>query len=313
MAEEDKQKALAICGINLETAVIPRFKQFTNYDRIDVFAAKGYGLDGKDLSVVDGLEHGIQIKSLDNMDSKWDKYAHKLYAKVLPLNEKNYVVSENKIKNSMNRPLMPIILNVGLTPSCNKLLTQLQVRDALSKRGFKVFHVGSRPMDGMLNYIDFPLNLINAKEKEVIEWLHFINTVAKEAQADVILLGIPGGIDAVDQFNTKLLVMTLYRCIHPQITIVNTPMCEEYKNFEFAYNALFTNCGITVDIFNMSNIVVNWDKSDLGKEQFDYYTIPGEIMPKIYTPRDVRWKYYSIYNTIDIEAMVDYIVSAIRS
>lgn len=314
MRNADKRRKLAILGVDIETCIIPRFKNLSNYSMIEVFAPKGFGLENKEISLIDGLSGGeIKIKSSEVFqESSFDHIldyskCQRLYAGKYS-HHHNIILGPHEKNSDFVNQNASIIFNFSLTPFCNKLLTQLSIRDIFRKKGIRVLHIGSRQYNGVLNYIDFPLKLFEATLYELEEWAEQMRRISQKSGANVLLLGIPGGLCCPDEFNSSELIQALYTLFKPTVTIANTPFCLQESEFDYLYNSIKTKYGIRVDIFNMSNIIVDWEKSDIHANQYDYYTVPADRIPDLFSKSKSQYcKYFSLYDIKQVEEMVDYI------
>lgn len=318
--------SLAITSINIETSLIPRFSSCSNFQQIEVFADVGFGLENKDLSAIDGLWHSdLKIKKLDYLKENTSNYSYIFNSPPINTSSLNNIAQANYLENSSifnflkedinykRDSSIPVIMNFSLTPFSNKLLTQLRLREIFLNQGLKILHIGSKKLGCILNYIDFPQRLFTCPVKQIEEWCKQLQLLGQLYQANIILLGIPGGLHSVKEFDNHTLIEILYNILCPKITIVNTPFCLQLNDLDNAYQMLKDYNHINADIFNMSNIIIDWKKSDISKNKYDYYTIPVEENSNLFSfsTGTSPWKYFSIYSDTALKDMGRYILQKI--
>ena len=207
-----------------------------------------------------------------------------------------YLVTHEKGKTDIKsdqKITIPIITVMGMGENCSKFEVQLLIRRILRAEGYKVSQIGSRTGCELLDFHSFPQFMFSKEytETEKINcFLNFVLDVQNKEQADVMIIGVPGGILPLNNSNNLYFGITafeVFNTIRSDFNILNL-WCEKYnsqfiRQMENVVNYRFNSI---LDCVFLSNIHINSDskgKSLLEYDVFDRDTMTnyiGEISNK---------------------------------
>jgi peptide maturation system protein (TIGR04066 family) len=240
-----------------------------NYDIVAAIPEKGYGLEGKDVCVLDGGEPtGVVFHS---------PYEENLPSYDFTLSE----ITDDKFISGVREALptdklkeipIPVVLVMGSGIDCQKFDIQLGLREAFLKEGYKVSQFGTKSysklfgFDPMPDFSEYPL------WKKVYAYNDLFYEKCRQDNSDVIIIGVPGGVMpittyACERFGEEALAIS--SAAKPDIAVFSCyfviPTSEyfhSYKNFMrfrlSSNNVVFhlSNTRITPDVlFNKVNIL----------------------------------------------------------
>lgn len=101
---------------------------------------------------------------------------------------------------------IPIISVVGMGENSDKFNLQVKVKKAIEKQGYKVLFICSNVLGSFLGAESIPGFVFSEKLSLPVKigmFNHWLYNLQKEAHADVILLGCPGGILEFDEYESN--------------------------------------------------------------------------------------------------------------
>ena len=180
----------------------------------------------------------------------------------------------------------PIVYVSGLVEQVDKLAIQFDVGNELTRRGYKVLHVGSKQYCSVINMNNFPdFMFAPITESKKIEYFKsYLFDLYMKEKPDILFVGIPG---ASMKFNQE--ISNGYGIINYLVSMAATPDfsivctdCREYEKVEteFLYKYRY---GYEVDCFVMSNTKIMYDpivdENRLTFETIDYSEV-DEVLTK---------------------------------
>lgn len=172
-----------------------------------------------------------------------------------PDKEKNEGISSNKLFDIQT----PVIGVGGMGEETDKFFVQLGIRNYLDKKGYKVTQIGSRSYCGLFGFHSFPRYMLDIhKEKDKIIFLnHYLKKLELQESPDVILVGIPGGIMAINEKwhnDFGCLLHEVAEAVSIDYLIVSTYF-EEYAEdfYKNLSERIFHRYGFKADAFHVSD------------------------------------------------------------
>ncbi len=210
----------------------------------------------------------------------------------------------------------PVIFVAGLSERAQKFHIQLSLRNNFMKLGYKVSMVGSRKYCEMLGFHSFPEFMFKRDQYEsnkVILFNHFIKRIEIDEKPDVMIIGLPGGIDGQNHSARNdfgILSIEIAAAVKPDALVMSL----QYNDYSLGYfKQLSDLCkqkfGINIDCFNIANIRTNYENAGLFVHQ-DYTTLHADFID--------RWKYkfkksdiplFNMFNTDDAVKMTNCLVN----
>ncbi|NBI18798.1 TIGR04066 family peptide maturation system protein [Neglecta sp. X4] len=116
-----------------------------------------------------------------------------LPVKILEYNKSNIVLNEEK--RLLELPV-PCIFVFGSGDLTNKFDIQLGLRRAFQKAGYVVTQLGTKKYSPLFGFDPLPKFILEpgGSQKKVLDFNHYVYEKAKSENADVVIIGIPGGI-----------------------------------------------------------------------------------------------------------------------
>lgn len=197
----------------------------------------------------------------------------------------------------------PVIFVAGLGERTHKFEIQLNLREDLTKMGYKVSQVGTRNYCELMNFHSFPQFMYS---KAITEWEkiilfnYYIKSIEIREEPDVIIIGIPGGTMPFNyEFTNKfgILAYEVSQAIAPDAVVLSTL----YNNvssdfFELISKSYKYKFGYSVDCYNISNVSLNIPASRTV-ESLQYITMDWKFInekKKIYSKAEKP-----VYNILD--------------
>lgn len=157
----------------------------------------------------------------------------------------------------------PVVFVLGLCDSIDKFEVQLTLREYFLKLGYKVSQIGSRDSCEFLGFYSFPKFMYSkniSESNKVVLFNHYVKKIEEDEDADIIIIGVPGGVMPFNKKVTNrfgILAYEVCQAVNPDITVVNTYYIDDYTYFEKISNSLKYKLGIEVSCFNISNKLVD--------------------------------------------------------
>lgn len=167
--------------------------------------------------------------------------------------------SEDTLSHKFFDIQTPIIGVGGMGEETDKFFVQLGLRSYLGKMGYKVTQIGSRSYCGLFGFHSFPQYMLDVhKEKDKIIFLnHYLKKLELQEKPDVILLGIPGGIMAINEKwhnDFGCLMYEVTQAVSIDYFIMSTYF-EEYAEifYKNLSERIYYKYGFKADVFHVSN------------------------------------------------------------
>lgn len=141
----------------------------------------------------------------------------------------------------------------------DKFFVQLGLRSYLDKKEYKVTQIGSRSYCGLFGFHPFPQYMLDVhKEKDkIIFFNHYLKKLELQEKPDVILLGISGGIMAINEKwhnDFGCLMHEVTQAVPIDYFILSTYFEEYAENFyKNLSDRIFYKYGFKADAFHVSN------------------------------------------------------------
>lgn len=165
-----------------------------------------------------------------------------------------------------------IVLVLGAGERCCKFDVQLELREGLLKNGYVLTQIGSKnycEFFGFHSFPDFMLDHSEYTEREkIIGFNKYIKMLYMQERPDVIIVGVPGGVFAFDEyFNNNFGITNFYvsNAIAPDYVIFNSLYVDALSEYlETMKKRLNNRYGYETDQVFISNYALNYavSKSD---------------------------------------------------
>jgi peptide maturation system protein (TIGR04066 family) len=192
-------KKLLINPLTKDDCPIIRYRHLLNdYEIVATIPEKGYGLEGKDVCVLDGGEPtGVIFRSpyVDEIPSYDVTLSEIINSK--SLSGIREILSTDRL---MDIPI-PVIIVMGSGADCQKFDIQLGLREAFLKEGYKVSQFGTKSysklfgVDPIPNYSEYPL------WKKVYAYNDLFYEKCRQENSDVMIIGVPGGVMPITSYS----------------------------------------------------------------------------------------------------------------
>lgn len=237
-------------------------------------------------------------KIINNRDCNKDKpetyngnTAQELYnifdnIKINITNDLNYELNYGELLKSEGLVdiTIPVIGVVGTGKNTNKFAIQLSIIEDLESTGYKVSWVGSNKMCELVGGHCFPQFMFedgtNDTEK-VLLFNRYIKNLEQNESADVILIGIPGGImpcakNIIGDFG--ILSYKVFQGVSPDYLLLSAFYDEYRKNFfEEIKMHIKYKFGCNLNMINICNRRIDWEEVRvLNQNLIPYYTIESQ-------------------------------------
>lgn len=190
------------------------------------------------------------------------------YDKILQKANVEGIVGEPFLKNID----IPVIFVYGLGEYCNKFDLQLSLRNFFLEKGYRILQYGTKEISNLFGFECLPSFLFEAKlsmEDKVLLFNEFIYSSIKNTKAELLIIGVPGGILPYDRnfYNHfSEIPYIISSAIKPDISVlsvysfsgINVQYLKKIKEYaQFKY-------GAEIGYFNLSNSTynINYDDSE---------------------------------------------------
>lgn len=156
-------------------------------------------LDGKQyMDVIQSLVNtGRRVSISDDLQDFLVRHGYetikKLPIEILEYNKNNIVLNEEKRLLDLSVPCIFVFGSGDLT---NKFDIQLGLRKAFQKAGYTVMQLGTKKYSSLFGFDPLPKFILESgdSQQKVLDFNHYVYEKAKSDNADVVIIGIPGGI-----------------------------------------------------------------------------------------------------------------------
>jgi peptide maturation system protein (TIGR04066 family) len=250
-----------------------------NYEIIAAIPEKGYGLEGKDICVLDGGEPtGVTFHSPYEVEVPlYDIALSELINDNLSLEIPR--IREASPTEMLKEIPIPVVTVLGSGTDCQKFDIQLGLREMFLKEGYKVSQFGTKSysnlfgFDPIPDYSEFPL------WKKVYAYNDLFYEKCKQENSDVIIIGVPGGVMpitlyACEKFGEEAFAIS--NAAKPDITVFSSyfaiPIQEYFDSYRYFMQF---RLGANNVVFHMSNTKII---PDVNLNRIDYLTLESKFV-----------------------------------
>lgn len=216
------------------------------------------------------------------------------------------------IDTSIEEIPAPIVLVLGAGERCCKFDVQLELREALLRKGYVLTQIGSKnycEYFGFHSFPDFMLDHSEYAEKEkIIGFNKYIKQLYMQEKPDVIIIGVPGGIFPFDEyFHNNFGITNFYvsSAIVPDYVIFNALYVDALSEYlETVKMRLYGKYDYEADQIFISNFALNYATSKSDKKLAYLTCKTSSVLEKtngldIYNIYDGNGKRESMHKLID--------------
>lgn len=212
----------------------------------------------------------------------------------------------------------PIIFVLGMSSRTQKYEIQLSIREELIKKGYKVSQIGTKNHCELFDFNSFPEFMFNGsidESEKVILFNRLVKEMEIKEKPDVIIIGIPGGILAVNKYFTNgfgILAYLISQAVKPDAAVFSTLYRNYYsKHFEDVNDLCKYRFGYPIDCFNLSNVELDIQELKEQRKQL-YTTIDSEFIDNQKKKYEgLQRPVYNILNLNDRKKMTNYLMEVL--
>lgn len=210
---------------------------------------------------------------------------------------------------------IPIVFVCGLSERSNKFHTLLSLKTNLTSLGYKVGMIGSRRYCEFMGFHSFPEFMLGTKHsesKKIILFNHFVKKIEIDEKPDIILIGIPGSIEAQNDIlrnDFGILSYEIAAAVKPDAIVMNL----QYNDYQPSYFELLNNLttkrfGSEVTCFVIANIKFDYSNSDSFVNP-QYITLPTAFIDQwLQRQQAEEVKLYNSMNAADSQKIVHQLI-----
>lgn len=197
---------------------------------------------------------------------------------------KNIVYAEKMEENDISqldsisdelRITAPVVFVAGTTPYTEKFHVQLALRKRLIDDGYKVSQIGSKSYSNLFGFHSYPsfMNGNMDNTQKIISFRKYVKYIEMKEQPDLIVIGIPGGIMAVNKkhhFDFGVTAYMISQAIEPDYVIMNMLYSKGYtaEQLEEIRQVCRFRLNFEIDSFHLSNAL--FDPATLKSERLKF-------------------------------------------
>lgn len=286
-------------------------------------------LENSNISSVD--EMGIPI--MDVADVKYDtfdnviviepEFYHHSFIENSIKKGKNVICIEQKEKEDFDLKRLdsvseeqqisvPVVFVAGTAPYTEKFHVQLALRKRLLDNGYKVSVIGSKPYGSLFGFHSFPffMNEIMDNTRKVILFKKYVKYIEMTEQPDLIVIGIPGAIMAINKkhyFDFGITAYMVSQAVSGDYVILNMLYGKKYttEQLEELSRVCKYRLNFEIDSFHLSNAWL--DPSTLKDDQLKIV----KIGQKEYDQKIDRL--YDLMNPADMDKVYEDMITKLSS
>ena len=161
----------------------------------------------------------------------------------------------------------PIIIVVGAGENCNKFESQLMLKKVFDKRGFNNIYMSSNDLGLLFGMDSLPGFLFRndfSFPKKVMQFNHYVYKICKDKNPDVMVIGVPGGITSLAEYNTNYF-SEMPLIISNALKVDSSIFCFyftdnlEKMNFKEAANQINQKFSFPIDLFSMGRQIAEYN------------------------------------------------------
>lgn len=207
---------------------------------------------------------------------------------------------------------VPIIFVMGITPYTEKFHVQIALRKAFANNGYKVSQIGSKSYSGLFGFHSYPsfMNEPMDNTERIMLFRKYVKYIEQQEQPDLIVIGVPGGIMAVNKKHYFDFGMTAYmvsQAIEPDYVIMSMLYSKSYtiEQLEEINQTCKYKFNFEIQSFHLSNTLL--DPTSLKSERLTFIKIGN----KKYTEKVDRL--YDFLNQEDMNKAFDAMITKLSS
>jgi peptide maturation system protein (TIGR04066 family) len=247
-----------------------------NFEIVAVIPEKGYGLEGKDVCVLDGGEPtGIVLQSVeDDKVPLYDVTLSEVKDEELVL-ETNEALPTDRLKEIP----IPVVVVLGNGADCQKFDIQLGLREAFLKEGYKVSQFGSNNYSKLFGFDTIPEFKEFPLWKKVFAYNDLFYKKCRQDNSDVIIIGVPGGVMPItsysyEKFGEEALAISF--AAKPDIAVFSCYFVVPIQEYFDSYKSFMQfRLGANNVIFHLSNTKII---PDVNLNRIDYLTLESKFV-----------------------------------
>jgi peptide maturation system protein (TIGR04066 family) len=196
------------------------------------------------------------------------------------------VHEQNEIKENLMQISVPVVFVLGTGERTDKFEIQLSLREELLKSDYNVSQIGSRAYCELLGFHSMPEFMMDAglhESKKIAGFNHFIKRIELKEKPDLIVIGIPGGIMAIDNNFTNhfgILTFEISQALEPDFVILSS-LYENYKAgyFDNISDGIAKRFGYPVNCHILAHTKIDWQQSQDGSD-LSYLSLNSDFLTK---------------------------------
>lgn len=207
---------------------------------------------------------------------------------------------------------VPIIFVAGVTPYTEKFQVQLALRKKLQENDYKVSLIGSKRYSRLFGFHSYPAfmdrNINN--EQKIVSFQKYVKYICAKEHPDLILVGIPGGIMAVDKkhhFDFGVTAFMISQAIDADYVIMNLLYNKSYTEaqMEEIKQVCRFRFNFEIDSFHLSNTLL--DPTSFAFDRLKFFKLgKREYEQKING-------LYDLLNPADMDKMYEDMITKLSS
>ncbi len=209
----------------------------------------------------------------------------------------------------------PVIFVFGSGERTNKFEIQLSLRENIMNMGYKISQMGTRGYCELLGFHSMPSFMFDNSVSEtdrIILFNHYVKNVEMKESPDVIIIGVPGAIMALNNnINNGFGILAYEMCL--AVTPDSSVLSYYYEDYNEEYFSDFVNMfkykfECQLDCFNLSNIKIDWQSSRF-RNKMDYLSFDSKFIDeKKKKYKSIRTPVFNVLNYDDAKNMAELII-----
>jgi peptide maturation system protein (TIGR04066 family) len=225
-----------------------------NYEIVAAIPEKGYGLEGKDVCVLDGGEPtGVILRTL----SEDGVLPYNVTLSEITNDGSSMRIHEALPTDRLKEIPIPVVVVMGNGSDCQKFDIQLGLREAFLKEGYKVTQFGTKSYSKLFGFDPIPDFSEYPLWKKVYAYNNLFYEQCRQENSDVIIIGAPSGVMPITSYYCQKFgeeALALSFAAKPDIAVLSCYFAlptQEY--FDTYSNFMKYRLGANNVVFHMSN------------------------------------------------------------
>jgi peptide maturation system protein (TIGR04066 family) len=207
----------------------------------------------------------------------------------------------------------PVVFVLGSGENTRKFDIQLQLKEQLEKRGYKISQIGSKNYCRFFDFHSYPDFMFSTEieSSKIVKLNTLFKNIEMDENPDIFIIGIPGGMLPYNSVLTNRFGITAFevaQAIQPDFAIYSAyynKYLPEYFN-EISLTSRY-RLGFEIDCFNIAPTQIDWNLSNEVLETH-YSTYSHKLVNeslKIYN--DLRKPVVNIFNSKSLIEIVSFL------